>query len=381
MSMRLARGVSAAIAVGLVLAGGVAQADDSTAPAVDIGWKMGKEFPTGATRFDGATVGDRVYFLGFRLADNSTDGSIWYYDTKKDKYVDTKVDMAVPVSNYAIAVLEDKTGTGLYTFGGRDNPGETTTVVQAFYPDTGKTKVFDKDKWPGMTPSDCVSLPATGVAVANNTAYVMGGMSFSTSIPPCTDDQSKEVWSFDPKAKDGKKWSKEPALKTARGYVTGAVVGGNTIYAMGGDVNEAGTLVATDVVESWKIGSNKWASEKNLPIPCDESQAFAFDKGKLAGTITLAGCGQWPNAVPDVLQYNVKGDKWSTVGALNEARRNHAGAVLGSAKKPVLFVAGGYSSDGSTTLTSTEMGKPGGKTDGTSSAPSGIPGVVGNPLS
>jgi len=377
MSMRIARGISAAVAVGLVLAGGVAQADDSTTPSVDIGWKSGKDFPVGATRFDGATVGDRVYFLGFRLGDNTTDGSIWYYDIKKDKYVDTKDDMAVPISNYTVAVLKDKTGTGLYTFGGRDNDGETLDTVQVYYPNSGKTAVLKKDKWPGMTPSDCVSLPATGVAVVDNKAYAIGGMSFSTSIPPCTDDNSKEVWSFDPMGKEGKRWSKEPSLKTARGYVTAAVMG-DTIYAIGGDINEAGTLTATDQVETWKVGSKKWASGKSLPIPCDETQAFAFKKGELGGTITVAGCGQWPNAVPDVLQLDVKKDKWSTVGSLNEARRNHAGANIGSEKKPKLLVVGGYSADGATALTSSEIGTKG-KSSGPASAPSaGIPAVGGH---
>ena len=108
MSMRIARGVSAAIAVGLVMAGGVAQADVSTAPAVDISWKTGKAFPgDGATRFDGENVDGKVYFLGFRKADNSTDGSIWYYDIKKKKYTDTKDDMAVPISNYTVGVAAD----------------------------------------------------------------------------------------------------------------------------------------------------------------------------------------------------------------------------------------------------------------------------------
>jgi len=377
MSMRIARGVSAAIAVGLVMAGGVAQADVSTTPTVKVGFKSGPEAPFGFTRFDGARVGDRVYFLGGRLQDNSTDGSIWYYDIKKKKYTDTKDDMAVPISNYTVAVLKDKTGTGLYTFGGRNNDGESVTTVQVYYPDSGKTAVLKKDKWPGMTPSDCVSLPATGVAVTGGKAYVVGGMSFSTSVPPCVDDNSKEVWSFDPMAKEGKRWSKEPSLKTARGYIATAVVG-DTIYAMGGDVNDAGTLTASDAVETWKIGSKKWESGPKLSEPCDETQAFYFKKGELGGTITLAGCGQWPSALPDVVQLDVKKGKWSTVGQLNEARRNHAGENIGSAKKPQLFVLGGYNGDGSSVLTTSEIGTAG-KSTGPASAPSaGLPTTGGH---
>ncbi len=31
----------------------------------------------------------------------------------------------------------------------------------------------------------------------------LGGVSFSTSVPPCVDDVSKQVWRFNPNAADG----------------------------------------------------------------------------------------------------------------------------------------------------------------------------------
>jgi hypothetical protein len=381
MRMRFARGVVLASALGLIMSGGTALAADSatapeSAPAVDVGWSVGKPFPVGATRWDGAVVGKKVYFLGYRDTNNETDGSIWTYNIKKKKYKDTGIDMAVPISNYTVAVLKDKTGEGLYTFGGRDATGLTTDVVQVFYPSTGETKVINSDPWPGTTPTpdNCVSLPATGVAVADNKAYVMGGMSFSTSVPPCQDGVSKEVWAFNPKADNGKRWKKQPSLKVARGYISPTVVGGNKIYAIGGDLNEAGSLVASATVESWKIGADKWSDgPADLPVGCDESQAFAFDGGPLAGTITLAGCGQWPAAVADVYQYDVSGDDWSIVGALNEARRNQAGANIGSQSAPKLFLVGGYSTDGATALSSSEIGTPDSLLGGTVGVPAPAP--------
>jgi hypothetical protein len=74
--------------------------------------------------------------------------------------------------------------------------------------------------------------------------------------------------------------------------------------------------------------------------------------------VTVAGCGQWPNAVADVLQYDTVANTWSVIGALNEARRNQAGAVIGGAKKPKLFILGGYDATGATVLSSSEIGKP-----------------------
>jgi hypothetical protein len=373
MKKRFARAVSIAIASGLVVSGGAALAAGASAAKVNVTFKSGKTAPFEGTRLDGALYKGKVYFLGYRLVDNTTDGSIWTYDVATKKYADTGDKMAVPITNYSVAVLKDSTGTGLYTFGGRDSDGASIDTVQVYYPDTGKSKVVKSDKWPGMTPSDCISLPATGVAVTGNKAYVMGGMSFSSSIPACVDDQSKQTWIFDPMAKAGKRWKAGPALKTARGYIAGAVVGGNTIYAIGGDTNDAGTLFASDAVESWKIGAKKWTARASLPAAssgtpgCDETQAFAYDKGPLGGTITLAGCGQWPNALPDVLQYDVKGDKWASVGSLIEARRNQAGADIGTAKKPQMMVVGGYSGDGSLVLSTSEIG-----TVATSPVPGGV---------
>ena len=359
MRMRFARGLSIAIAMGLVLSGGVALAAGSS-PAVNVNWKEGPASPFAGTRFDGAVYNDKVYFLGFRAGDDSTDGSVWYYDIASKTYTDTGVDMPVPISNYSAAVLTDKNGVGLYTFGGRDGTGQILTTVQVYYPDTNTAKVINSDPWPGTTPSGCVSLPAMGVAVVNDKAYVLGGASFSTSVPPCTDDNSKQTWSFDPMGAKGARWTQGPNLKVARGYITPAIVGGNKIYAIGGDVNDLGTLLPQATVEAWKVGADKWNDTKyaDLPEGCDESQAFAFDKGPLAGTITLAGCGQWPNAVPDVLQYDIAGNSWSIIGALNEGRRNQAGANIGSAKKPKLFVLGGYDASGATVLQSSEIGTP-----------------------
>jgi len=361
MKMRFARGGSILIAAGLVLSGGAAAVAAHVSPNVAIKWKEGKKFPSTATRFDGALVDGKVYFLGFRVDDaGTTDGSVWYYDVKKDKYTDTKVDMPIPISNYEIAVLKDKTGTGLYVFGGRDANGKIIKNVQVYYPKSNKAMQVKSDPWPGTTPSKCVSLPGTGVTTVGGKAYVLGGMSFSTSVPACQDDNSNQVWSFDPMGKAGKRWSSEAKLNVARGYISPTAVG-STIYAVGGDVNDAATLTATDVVESWKVGSKSWSDKgvADLPEPCDESQAFGFAKGSLGGTVTLAGCAQWPNSLADVQQYNIKSDKWSMVGAMNEARRNQAGENIGSATKPKLMIVGGYNADGSAILDSSEVGTPG----------------------
>jgi len=352
-----------AVIAGLVVAGAGLTALAAAKPlhsSVAITFKHGKPSTFAGTRFDGEYVASlkRVYFLGFRDINNATDGSIWYYDTVAKTYTDTGLDMPVPVSNYGIAALTDSRGLGLYIFGGRDDAGNIVTNVQAYYPDTNTTRQFTHDPWPGTTPAGCVSLPAMGVAVANNTAVVMGGLSFSAN--GCADDQSAQTWLFDPTAGNGLRWTQGRDLKVARGYITPAVIG-KKIYAIGGDTNDAGSLIPQQTVEAATLGRG-WndGNFADLPEACDESQAFAFRTGPLANTITLAGCGQWPNAVPDVLQYDVAGDAWSIVGALNDNRRNHAGASIGSSARPKLYILGGYGEDSGfiDPISTSEIGQP-----------------------
>jgi N-acetylneuraminic acid mutarotase len=364
MKVRYLRGLALVGVMAFVVSGASALAS-TKAPAKNLTFKNGPDSQFnigGGTRFDGwyDKTAKRVYFLGMRNGDDSTSGEVWYYDAAAKSYVDTGTAMPTPVSNYGIAALKNKNGVlGLYIFGGRDANASIVTDVQVYDPAANTaTKLANADAFPGKTPLGCVPLPAMGVAQLGNKAYVMGGSSFSSA--GCQDDNSAQTWIFDPTKGKGAKWSKGPKLNMARGYITPAVLGGK-IYAIGGDENQAGTLVAQSIVESWNgdpASTWKDGAVTDLPEPCDESQAFGFDTGPLKNTITLVGCGQWPNDLPDVLQYDSTSDSWSTVGALNESRRNHAGANIGSNKKPKLYVVGGYGADGATVETTSEIGTP-----------------------
>jgi hypothetical protein len=248
--------------------------------------------------------------------------------------------MPVPISNYQIAALQDPHGLGLYVFGGRDANGAIITTVQVFYPDTNQTRVINSDPWPGTTPSACVSLPAMGVAVVQNKAIVLGGASFSTSIPACVDDNSKQTWIFDPMAAAGAKWTQGADLTLARGYITPAVLGGK-VYAIGGDVNVAGTLNAQSIVEVSKAFGPAWSdvAATDLPEACDESQTFSFASGPLAGDLVLAGCGQWPNGNGDSYIYDTVAKTWTLTGLLKQPVRNQAGVQLPGG---TMYILGGY---------------------------------------
>lgn len=331
-------------------------------PDLSVVWTTGTPLtlPLGATRFDGEYVSslNRVYFLGWRQTDNLTNGSVYYYDVATDTYVDTGRDLRVPISNYQIAALQDSHGLGLYVFGGRAEPapGVIVTNVQVYYPSTNQVQNLATDPWPGTTPSGCVSLPGNGVAVVQNKAYVMGGLAF-TANGCVADEQSAQTWAFDPMAPAGTRWSAAPSLNVARGYVTPAVSRG-TIYAIGGDTNLAGTLIPSQTVERWKPGTPAWndAQVADLPVACDESQAFTPASGPLRRGITLATCGQWPNATGDSYFYNGSTNSWSLFGSTNEARRNEAGAIFSVGGVLKMYIAGGYDATGGLVLASTETG-------------------------
>ncbi len=351
MKVLLVRALGLVAALALVVPAGAAFAHPAAKGAAKPGkvlaavkWKTGADSTFAGTRFDGEYDPDtnRIYFLGFRTTGDATDGSVWYYDVKAKTYTDTGVDMPVPVSNYQIAALTDKKGLGFYIFGGRDANAQIVTTTQVYYPATDTASIVKTDPWPGTTPSGCPSLPAMGVATLGNKAYVLGGLAFSAN--GCVgDENSAQTWVFDPGAKKKKRWSQGPDLTLARGYITPAVLDGK-IYAIGGDINDAANLVPVSVVEVWAPPKGKWSDKKvaDLPEACDESQAFGFTSGVLASSLVLAGCGQWPNALPDALQYDVAGDSWSIVGALNQIRRNQAGALVGSGKKAKMYILGGY---------------------------------------
>jgi hypothetical protein len=357
MVMRRMRWLGPLVAVALVVSAGPALGTGS--PLRNVNWTEGVASPFAGTRFDGQYVkaDNRIYFLGYRLLDGTTNGEVWYYDVAAKTYTDTGVAMPVPISNYGIAALTDPNGLGLYVFGGRDANGALIDTTQVYYPASNTAAIVASDPWPGRTASDCVSLPAMGVAAVGNKAYVLGG--FSLVANGCQDELSAQTWKFNPMAAAGSRWKQGPDLNVARGYITPAVIG-TTIYAIGGDTISGGAPVPNSSTESWTVGSPGWddAGVADLPEVCDETQAFGFSRGPLKNTVTVAGCGQWPNAVADVLQYDKLSNSWSVIGALNEARRNQAGAVYGGAKKPKLFILGGYDATGGVVLSSSEIGKP-----------------------
>ncbi|MEJ5311878.1 MAG: carboxypeptidase regulatory-like domain-containing protein [Anaerolineae bacterium] len=300
-------------------------------------WVEAPAAPFAYMRFDAeySEATGHVYFLGGRTG-TPTDGRIWEFDPASGVYTDTGVDMPFPVSNYNIARLTDSGGNEvLVTFGGRLNTGSVTNMVQGFYPVSKTTVVFNADPYP-------VATSPGGVAVVNNIAYVFGGFNNSAVI--------SDTYIFDITAPAGSRWTAGPPLNHARSYIGAAVVDG-VIYAIGGDDYPSGLLRPLTITERLDTANPiAWddAGVADLPVACDEMPAFGFDSAspyRLAGSVVIAGCGQWPGEYATSLRYDVASDTWDeTFADLNQARRNHAGAFIpagAGAGRPGLWVWGG----------------------------------------
>jgi hypothetical protein len=316
-------------------------------------WTVAPDALFSFTRFDGeySPTTSLVYFLGGRLEDNSTDGSVWSYDPVTGTYTDTGVDMPVPISNYTIARVTDGSGNELFMiFGGRDNNGVVVNTVQGYNPVTNTTVDYTAtDPYPELTSPG-------GVEVVNNKAYSFGGFDAVVTTAACH--------VFDITAADGARWSSCPDLNLSRSYIGTAVVDG-VIYAMGGDTWDGAALIAQTITEKLDTANpTAWddAGVADLPVACDEFRAFGFDTNSgydVAGKVIAAGCGQWPNAIADSSSYDVATNTWDTTFAdLNVIRRNHAGAfiptIATATGTPGMWVWGGYDSTGGAVLATPE---------------------------
>ncbi|MGC9395186.1 MAG: carboxypeptidase regulatory-like domain-containing protein [Anaerolineae bacterium] len=314
-------------------------------------WVEAPVAPFEYKRFDAeySNATGHVYMLGGRLANDDTSGRIWEFDPATGIYTDTGVDMPYPVSNYNIARLTDSGGDEvLVIFGGRQAGGVVTDVVQGFYPVSAATVVFSSDPYP-------VATSPGGVAVVDNVAYVFGGFDAVTMIP--------DTYIFDITAPAGSRWTVGPSLNQARSYIGTAVADG-VIYAIGGDDFTSPSLIPLTITEKLDTANPvAWddMGVADMPVACGEMQAFGLDtdaSNRLAGSVIVAGCGQWPSEYTTSLRYDIEADSWDeSFPNLNQARRNHAGAFIPAGDgvgRPGLWVWGGRQFNDANVLTTPE---------------------------
>lgn len=331
--------------------------DPAAAAKGSTSWQAAPDAPFAWTRFDAEfdPWSGYVVFLGGRLGDNSTDGSIWAYNPGNGAYLDTGVDMPNPVSNYTTNLLETSTATGLFTVGGRLGDGTLTRTVQYYNPKLNLAgELAAADDFPGAVPPG-----AALTAVVANRIYVAGGYQ-SSDVP----HNSEETWVLDLAQPEGSRWTRlvTAALVPGRAYTMSGVVDGR-IYAIGGATGDSSSLYPVTNVQVLDPQAEYpvWASLSPLPEPCSDGRAWGFDStfqgrgpmGRLAGQIVVT-CGGWPTENDRVYLYDTHSDQWLEFPPLLDIRRDHAAALVPLPTGPVMAVWGGRSGSDSTLVATPE---------------------------
>jgi hypothetical protein len=339
---------------------------DGAAPEVVGGaWTYGPETPFAFTRFDGgySPYDGKVYFLGGRLSDGSTDGSIWSYNPRTQVWTDTGLDLPVPIANHQVSLYEHPENSILLAICGRAADGTMTDSVQ-FYNVTGQVA--------GQLPAE-YDYPGSLTCMAglnafwHNKVIVAGG--FDSVTPPY---HPTETWLFDPDhVGSPPAWTQAPTgtLEPGRAYIMSAVVD-DLVYAIGGAYFDGSSLVNVDTVQRLDPAapSQVWVEVAPLPEACSSGRAWGFDSDSslsafgrpLAGAI-ITTCGFWSDENNHVYLYDTHTDTWEEFPFLQTDRRDNAaesipaiGGVPASGM-PAIWVWGGRQDSDTNVLVSSEV--------------------------
>lgn len=313
-------------------------------------WVTGPQSPFGFTRFDGEYFPPtaKVYFLGGRIGNSTTLGSIYSYTPATGTYADVGVRMARAVSNYDVCLLRDDHNLpagdtyGLYIVGGRyDVSPNFTDSLQVYYPISSSAITLPTDVFPGRSGGQ-ITVAQSSIAFGN-LMFTMGGFSQVSSVT------TREVWSFDPLAAAGSRWSRLADMPLARAYPILAVVD-SFLFACGGDTYSANALTAKAQCFRLNLADTAagWTTFASMPGANGEARGFGFDSdypNEFAGKVIIAGRGTWSSESAHCYIYNVARDSWAQFPRLNQRRRNHAGVYIpaeaGGTGVPGIWVFGG----------------------------------------
>jgi hypothetical protein len=331
--------------------------------AVGQAWQNGPESPFAYTRFDGEYFPGtaKVYFLGGRFGTSTTLPDIYSYTPSTDSYADVGTNMPLAVSNYDVCLLRDDYNLtngdtfGLYIIGGRiDAAPNYIDSIQVYYPTSDTAVVMQTDAFPGRA-GDSITVAHSSI-VYDNIVYSMGGFSQATGVT------SAQVWSFNPLATAGTRWSRLADMSLARAYPIAAVVD-SFLFACGGDTWSSSLLYPRSQVQRLNLSDTAagWTLVASMPDSNSQVRAFGFDSdkpGDFAGDIIVADRGVWPYESTDCYIYHTATDTWDTFPRLAQRRRNHAGVFIpaeaGGTGVPGIWVFGGRQDQDTLCLTVSE---------------------------
>jgi hypothetical protein len=313
-------------------------------------WQNGPQSSFAYCRFDGEYFPGtaKVYFLGGRFGTSTTLGDIYSYTPLNGEYADVGTNMPLAVSNYDVCLLRDDYNLangdtfGLYIIGGRiDAVPNYIDSLQVYYPISDTAVVMHTDAFPGRA-GDSITVAHSSI-VYDNIVYSMGGFSQATGVT------SAQVWSFNPLATAGTRWSQLRDMSLARAYPIVAIVD-SFLFACGGDTWSSSLLYPRSQVQRLNLSDTAagWTLVASMPDSNSQVRAFGFDSdkpGDFAGDIIIADRGVWPYESTDCYIYHTATDTWDTFPRLAQRRRNHAGVFIpaeaGGTGVPGIWVFGG----------------------------------------
>ena len=168
-------------------------------------------------------------------------------------------------------------GSMVYAIGGYESEGSGTLGRPL---SRGTTEVLNTDDMNGWSP--CANMPTArqqfAVGVVDGSIWAIGGGNCHNQGEPACPDPLNTVESYYPPLD---KWTKRPAMPTARSDLGVGVVG-TTIYAIGG-INHDGNIC--DVIEAFDTVGQTWSTG----LPPMPTQRFAFSVGVVGPTLYVVG--------------------------------------------------------------------------------------------
>lgn len=234
-------------------------------PSTD-SWREVRDFPVVFHHPNVATVGDKLYVLGFHAGSGQrrADGSSYAYDAEVDEW--TAVSPMLPGTERGascVTVYKEK----VYLFGGTNDVAlpDASTYDPA-------TDQWDTLPFLPATRHHCVA------AALNDKIYIVSGRDV------VIEEVQAESYVFDPATQ---KYTEVAPILTPRGGAAGALLGGK-IYVFGGEGNVNDPRGIFHEAEVYDPATDMWASLPDMSVPRHGLGAVVID-GKLhlpAGSVS-----------------------------------------------------------------------------------------------
>ena len=336
------------VAVALIGMSSSSSALAQGAPDACCRWTSGADMPVAGIRLVGVyfPANHKFYAMGGRASDAagsdfthpfaySPNLNLW--QLKSATYPDNQV------NNMACGVLNNSGTDFIYCVGG-SAAGQTSATARVFQynPVTDSiTTLSSADNWPGNNTGTI--LPG-GFAVSNNKLYILGGFNINVG-------STNQIWEFNPAGAVGAKWTQKVNTPVGIMYAPTAAING-IIYVGGASDYVNGTLIDTNTSFSFNPATNSIGTIATIPRATGETRGLNFN-----GQMLVMGGGRVPpNPSNEIDVYDPVTNIWTvnppTTPAFHTPRRNFPTDTDGSS---IIWLAGGYASDGFTPLDSTEV--------------------------